>query len=63
METPVLGAYDVFDVNGVRLGRMRAYTMEDAVQILKTTSDIKTQGIYLLRSARNGVVKSVRVVR
>ena len=63
METPVLGAYDVFDVNGVRLGHMRAYTMEDAVQILKTTSDIKTQGIYLLRSARNGVVKSVRVVR
>ena len=63
METPVLGAYDVFDVNGVRLGRMRAYTMEDAVQILKTTSDIKTQGVYLLRSVKNGAVKSVRVAR
>ena len=63
METPVLGAYDVFDVHGVRLGRMRAYSMDEAVGILKSTSDIKTQGIYLLRSARNGVVKSVRVVR
>ncbi len=63
MEIPVLGAYDVFDVNGVRLGRMRAYTMDDAVQILKTTSEIKTQGIYLLRSVRNGAVKSVRIAR
>ncbi|MBR6941989.1 MAG: carbohydrate-binding protein, partial [Fibrobacter sp.] len=63
MEIPVLGAYDVFDVNGVRLGRMRAYTMDDAVQILKTTSEIKTQGIYLLRSVKNGAVKSVRIAR
>ena len=63
METPVLGAYDVFDVNGVRLGRMRAYTMDEAVNTLKTTSDIKTQGVYLLRSVKNGAVKSVRVAR
>ena len=63
METPVLGAYDVFDVNGVRLGRMRAYTMDEAVNTLKTTSDIKTQGVYLLRSVKNGAVKTVRVTR
>ena len=61
METPVLSAYDVFDVNGVRLGRMRAYSMGEAVEILKSTSDIKVQGIYLLRSVKNGAVKSVRV--
>ena len=63
METPVLGAYDVFDMNGVRLGRMRAYTMDEAVTTLKNTSDIKVQGTYLLRSVKNGAVKSVRVVR
>ena len=63
METPVLGAYDVFDVNGVRLGRMRAYTMDEAENTLKTTSDIKTQGVYLLRSVKNGAVKTVRVTR
>ena len=63
MEMPVLGAYDVFDVNGVRLGRMRAYTMDEAVNTLKTTSDIKTQGVYLLRSVKNGAVKTVRVAR
>ena len=63
METPVLSAYDVFDVNGVRLGRMRAYTMDEAVNTLKNTSDIKVQGIYLLRSVKNGAVKTVRVAR
>ena len=63
METPVLSAYDVFDVNGVRLGRMRAYTMDDAMNILKSTSDIKVQGIYLLRSVKNGSVKTVRIAR
>jgi hypothetical protein len=63
METPVLSAYDVFDVNGVRLGRMMAYTMDEAVATLKNTSEIKVQGIYLLRSVRNGAVKSVRVAR
>ena len=63
MDVPVLSAYDVFDVNGVRLGRMRAYTMDEAETTLKNTSDIKVQGVYLLRSVRNGAVKSVRVVR
>jgi len=63
LETPVLSAYDVFDVNGVRLGRMRAYTMDEAVNTLQNTSDIKVQGIYLLRSVKNGAVKTVRVAR
>ena len=62
-EIPVLSAYDVFDVNGVRLGRMRAYSMSEAMEILKSTSDIKVQGIYLLRSVKNGAVKTVRVAR
>ncbi len=62
-EVPVLSAYDVFDVNGVRLGRMRAYSMSEAMEILKSTSDIKVQGIYLLRSVKNGAVKTVRIAR
>ena len=63
MEVPVLSAYDVFDMNGVRLGRMRAYTMDEAMNTLKNTSDIKVQGVYLLRSVKNGAVKTVRVAR
>ena len=63
METPELSDYYVFDVNGVRIGRMSAYTMNEAVSMLKNTSAIKVQGIYLLRSVKNGAVKSVRIAR
>lgn len=58
-----LQAYDVFDLNGVRLGRLRAYSIDEAVSTLQNTSDIKTQGIYMLRSVRNGTIKQVRIAR
>lgn len=63
LQAKTLQAYDVFDLNGVRLGRLRAYTMDEAVLTLQNTSDIKTQGIYMLRSVRNGTVKQVRIAR
>ena len=63
LQANTLQAYDVFDLNGVRLGRLRAYTMDEAVSVLQNTSDIKVQGIYMLRSVRNGTVKSVRIAR
>ena len=62
-ETPELSDYYVFDVNGVRIGRMSAYSMDEAVTTLQNTSAIKIQGIYMLRSVKNGAVKSVRVTR
>ena len=63
LQANTLQAYDVFDLNGVRLGRLRAYTMDEAVSILQNTSDIKVQGVYMLRSVRNGTVKQVRIAR
>ena len=63
LQASSLQAYDVFDLNGVRLGRLRAYTIDEAVSILKNTSDIKVQGVYMLRSVRNGTVKQVRITR
>ena len=62
-EYPEVSDYYVFDVNGVRIGRMSAYTMDEAVTTLKNSSAIKVQGIYMLRSVKNGEVKSVRVAR
>ena len=63
METPVLADYDVFDMNGVRLGRMSAYSMNEAVNLLKSSSAVKVQGLYVIRSVKNGAVKSVRIAR
>ena len=62
-ETPVLADYDVFDMNGVRLGRMSAYSMNEAVNLLKSSSAVKVQGLYVIRSVKNGAVKSVRIAR
>ena len=63
MNYPVLSDYDVFDVNGVRLGRMSAYSLSEAVSMLKNSNSIKIQGVYMLRSVKNGAVKTVRITR
>lgn len=63
MATPELVDYDVFDVNGVRLGRMSAYSLSEAVSMLKNSNSIKIQGVYMIRSVKNGAVKTVRVTR
>ena len=63
MQTPVLADYDVFDLNGVRLGRMSAYSVDEAVSMLKNSNSIKIQGVYLLRSVKTGAVKTIRVAR
>ena len=63
MATPELVDYDVFDVNGVRLGRMSAYSLSEAVSMLKNSNSIKIQGVYMLRSVKNGAVKTVRITR
>jgi hypothetical protein len=62
-QTPRIGSYDVFDANGVRLGRMNAYSMNEAMQILKSSNEVKNNGVYMLRSVQNGAVKSVRISR
>ena len=62
LQANTLQAYDVFDLNGNRLGRLH-HTIDEAVSTLQNTSDIKVQGIYMLRSVRNGTVKSVRIAR
>ena len=62
-QAPRIGSYDVFDANGVRLGRMNAYSMSEAAQILKSSNDVKNNGIYMLRSVQSGAVKSVRISR
>lgn len=63
LQANTLQAYDIFDLNGVRLGRLRAYTIDEAVSTLQNTSDIKVQGVYMLRSVKNGTVKQVRIAR
>ena len=55
--------YDVFDAQGVRLGRLSAYGINDAAQLLRASSTVKNSGIYFLRNRTTGKMKSVGVVR
>jgi hypothetical protein len=63
LEQNTLQNYDVFDVQGVRLGRLSAYGFEDAAVMLKSASAVKSSGIYFLRSQASEKMQSVRVMR
>ena len=63
LERNTLQNYDVFDVQGVRLGKLSAYSFNDASTKLKSASNAKTSGIYFLRNRTTGKMQSVRVAR
>ena len=63
LEQSTLQNYDVFDVQGVRLGRLSAYGFSDAAVMLKSASTVKSSGIYFLRNRTTGKMKSLEVAR
>lgn len=62
-EQNTLQNYDVFDVQGVRLGKLSAYGFNDAKEILKNSNEVKNSGVYYLRSRTTGMMQSVRITR
>lgn len=58
-----LGRYDVFDMQGVYIGRLSAYSMEQAVSTVKHSSFITTKGTYFIKSKDTGRVQSIRLTR
>ena len=73
LEQGTLQSYDVFDVQGVRLGKLSAYGFSDAAKMLRASSAAakfksasnaaKSSGIYFLRNRATGKMQSVGVVR
>ena len=55
--------YHVFDQNGVHMGVLTAYGFDAAKEILKTSSAVKSSGVYYLRSRTTGQMQSVRVTK
>ena len=53
----------MFDQNGVRLGLMSAYGFNAAADMLRSSSMVKTSGVYYLRNRFTGAMQSVRVTR
>jgi len=55
--------YYVFDMQGNRLGLISAYGFNAASDLLKSSSAIRSSGIYYLRSRTTGKMHTVRVSR
>nr|WMX25150.1 endo-1,4-beta-xylanase [uncultured bacterium] len=58
-----LGQYDVFDMQGVYIGRLSAYSMEQAVSTVKHSDFISAKGTYFIKSKNTGKVQAIRLVR
>ena len=66
LEQNTLQSYDVFDVQGMRLGKLSADSFSDAANKLKTartSSAAKSSGIYFLRNRATGKMQSIGVVK
>ena len=55
--------YDVFDLQGVRIGMISAHGFIEATNKLKSSSVVKSSGIYFLRNRATGKMQGVGVMR
>ena len=62
-ESNTLQHYYVFDTHGMRMGIISGYGFKATAELLKSSSDIKTSGVYFLRNRATGKMQAVRVVR
>ena len=64
LEQNTLQNYDVFDVQGIRVGKLSAYGFSDAAAKFKSAaSAAKSSGIYFLRNRSTGKMQSVGIVK
>lgn len=61
--TPVLSDYDVFDMQGVFLGRLSAYSIQEAVSFAKSGAVLKANGSYYIRNKSTGKTRSFRLAK
>ena len=55
--------YFVYDMHGVNMGVLSAYGFDAAREILRSSADVKSSGVYLLRNRFTGEMQSVRVIK
>ncbi len=64
LEQNTLQSYDVFNVQGIRVGKLSAHNFSDAAAKFKSAaSAAKSSGIYFLRNRNTGKMQSVGVVK
>lgn len=55
--------FDVYDMRGEFVGRLSAYNMEQAVQIVKDSDVIQSKGMYIIRSRYGSNMQIIRVAK
>ena len=55
--------YFVYDMHGVNMGVLSAYGFDGAREILRSSADVKSSGVYMLRNRFTGEMQSVRVIK
>ncbi|MCF0217395.1 MAG: carbohydrate-binding protein [Fibrobacteraceae bacterium] len=54
--------YDIFDIQGVHVGRLGAYNMEQAVYTVKN-GNLLSKGVYQLRNRNTGKIQTLRIAK
>jgi hypothetical protein len=55
--------YFVYDMHGVNMGVLSAYGFDGAREILRSSADVKSSGVYMLRNRFTGEMQNVRIVK
>ena len=63
LEFATLQAFDVFDMQGIFMGRLRAYSFAQAIETVKF-GDVKfAKGVYYVRNRSTGTMQSFRITK
>jgi len=62
-ETNTLQHYYVLDPQGVRMGVISGYGFKATAELLRSSSAVKSSGMYYLRNRATGKMQAVRIVR
>lgn len=61
--SPKIADYDIFDMQGVFMGRLSAYSIREAVSFAKSGNILKTIGSYYIRNRTTGKTSAFRTVK
>ncbi len=63
LNAPRIADYDIFDMQGVFMGRLSAYSPKEAISFAKSGNILKANGYYYIRNKSTGKAQKFRVAK
>lgn len=63
LNAPRITDYDIFDMQGVFMGRLSAYSIKEAVSFVKSGNILKANGSYYIRNKSAGKAQTFRIAK